>query len=393
MVSLNQLFKDTTFLLGAGASKDVGCYLSSEMLARMKDDLYKEMDNVEFSQYQKDFKDIHDFIFACLSYQNEIKNSSNHHTSINIEEFVYLLKQIIDKEFIIPAPIVGNWSDKITKWELKNPDIFKLFHSYILNSLVHKWLMVDEGNAKEYLYEIRKLLEVPEDFFIKIFSLNYDLLFEKLNKTDESILANGFTPQSGDKEPVSFWSEQFNEASFTSKIGIYKLHGSLDWKYDQEEEKILQSENFYGNQNPLIIFGSGNKMNSLDPFLFLLSEFRKYLSTSKMIVVVGYSFFDKYINNMLIQMLMRDTSKKLIIIDPCIAGAELERSKLFCETLGKIQRTKSIDEIFNFSMLNPEKVHILKITAKDFFKEYFENKAEKLIELYENKTSEENFFN
>jgi len=87
-----------------------------------------------------------------------------------------------------------------------------------------------------------------------------------------------------------------------------------------ESEEILIKENIVDGRDPLIIFGSYSKMLSFDPFLYILSKFRTLLEESTIFIVIGYSFHDKYINNLLIQQLSQNTDKdipkKLLIVDP-----------------------------------------------------------------------------
>jgi len=55
------------------------------------------------------FHEIYYFIVASLVYQCRMKDTSINQTSyLNIEDFVMVLRQLIDKEYIIPYPLIGN---------------------------------------------------------------------------------------------------------------------------------------------------------------------------------------------------------------------------------------------------------------------------------------------
>ncbi|MBA4406992.1 hypothetical protein C0389_06935 [bacterium] len=382
MITLNEVFKKVVFLLGAGASLDAGCKLSKGML----DSLKEAINNItpsekDFISYKDDFGEIYHFILASLNYQSTLKDTSlNGYSYVNIEDFVMVLRQLIDKEFIIPYPLIGNWNDRILKWELKNGKIFELFKDFIRLQLVKDWTSFDDNNAKSMLQPIRDLLNNSENIKLNIFSLNYDLVFEKVfNSETLKLLDNGFSEKNVSDNKVRYWTTDFNNELSPTKINLFKLHGSLDWEYNQETEEISIKEKIDDGREPLIIFGSYSKMLSFDPFLYILSNFRALLEEATIVVVIGYSFHDKYINNMLIQQLSQNThediSKKLLIVDPsCKDKTEIK----IAEELKIIQDSKSINDIINFRQLSPERIKLIPKSASEFYIEYFANDAEVL---------------
>jgi hypothetical protein len=316
--------------------------------------------------------------------RNPVENSP----LVNIEDFVMILRQLIDKEHLIPYPLVGNWNEKITKWEIssKKVNVFELFKNFITLELINKWTRFDKGAANELLKPISDLLGLSEDFVLNIFSLNYDLVFENtLNSPEYKSVNNGFSEKSDKKS--KFWSADFDPNLSPAKIHLYKLHGSLDWEYSQETEEVSIKDNVNDGREPLIIFGSSSKMLSFDPFLFILSKFRETLQNSTLFVVIGYSFHDKYINNLLIQRVGQNTidgdkPKKILIIDPGEKRSK-QSSSDFADELRVIQESKSINDVINFKQINPNRINLIPLTASQFYKEYFANEAEKLIKEVE----------
>ena len=100
----------------------------------------------DFINNKDDFNEIYHFILASLNYQSTIRDSSlNRMFYLNIEDFVMVLRQLIDKEFIIPYPLIGNWNDKILKWELnKKKRMYLNILKILLPQLVKKWTRFDE---------------------------------------------------------------------------------------------------------------------------------------------------------------------------------------------------------------------------------------------------------
>jgi hypothetical protein len=374
------------FLLGAGASKGADCKLSHEMLHYLE----KEINNLsanekDYIQYKDDFNEIYHFILASLNYQFTMRNTfSNKSSYVNIEDFVMVLRQLIDKEFVIPYPLIGNWNDKILKWELRNENVnvFDRFKDFITSQLINDWTKFDYNKAQKMLNPLRDMLNQPENFKINIFSLNYDLIFEKVfNSPQVRLLDNGFSeklnPEKEDK--LRFWVGDFNNPYTLTKINLFKLHGSIDWEHDSESEEILIKENTNYGKEPLIIFGSFSKMLSFDPFLYILSNFRQKLQEATIFVVIGYSFHDKYINNLLIQQLSQNTyedkPKKLLVVDP---NRDKQKENEFTEELKLIQDSKSLNDVINFRQISPDRIKLIPKTASEFYKEYFANGAQVL---------------
>lgn len=398
-MSLKDLFNKTIFLVGAGASMDADCLSSSGMLKRLKEAtnlLDKPDENGNYSKYkdyQPYFKEIYDFIVASLNYQFSMKDSDNVlQPNINVEDFVMVLKQIIDREYIVPYPLVGNWNDKIMKWELSNNDnIFIEFLGFIVGLLTKDWTKVTQRKANLLLSPLRKLLVSSESFKMKLFSLNYDLLVENtFGSTTENLIETGFTSRNIGEEKIRVWNEDvFTDDNSKAKLHLFKLHGSINWEYDTDYELVKEKPTFQDGKEPLIIFGSANKMLSFDPFLFFLSEFRRCLSSSSLIVVIGYSFHDKYINNLLIQQLQQSTTRRMLIVDPSPMGKDEQE---FVKRLETIQTIRTVNDLINFRKANPEKITIIKKSARKFFNDYFDDNAKMLKQLLKETSKEDIIF-
>lgn len=278
----------------------------------------------------------------------------------------------------------------------KTGKVFESFLNFINLQLIHEWTKFKDEKAKAILKPMNDLLNSSEDFKLNIFSLNYDLIFEtSFNTEEEKKLDNGFSEKNvSSEDKVKYWTEDFNDPHSPSKINLYKLHGSIDWLYDKEAEEILINETPSVGGEPMIIFGSFTKMLSFDPFLFILSEFRKLLKEATLCVVIGYSFHDKYINNLLIQQInqntIEDIPKKLLIIDPFLSSTNEVQ---FAENLKTIQESKSINDIINFCQISPERIKIIPISTAQFYSKYFSTNASELILELQNAEEGEKPFN
>lgn len=364
-ISLRSLFERTTFLIGAGASMDAGCLSSKGMLRALQQALRREVAAGNNSQ----FLAIYEFILQSLVYQRSLKGDLDSRVSdlANVEDFVAVLRQMLDREYIVPAPLVGNWNSRITSWEYRDEKIFSRFLDFIYRCLLDEWTTFDVEKARQLLQPLRSLISAEEDFECSIFSLNYDLIFETVFNTEhERLVDDGFSQ--------GRWTGDFADPHSSAKVKLFKLHGSKDWYFDDSEENVKQHRP--DGMKPLIVFGSGPKLQSYDPFLSMLAEFRETLKEATLFVVIGYSFQDKYINNILIQSLGSGLNKKMIVVDPYLESDRLK----FVQSIERFQNTRSLSELVNLTKLSPERVVIQTTTAENFLSVYLGNNAALLRE-------------
>ena len=68
--------------------------------------------------------------------------------------------------------------------------------------------------------------------------------------------------------------------------------------------------------NPELIFGIDTKLRSNDPYFYYTSEFRRWILSNdcKLIVTIGYSYADEYINNLISQAIINKTARQVLNI-------------------------------------------------------------------------------
>lgn len=372
-MELSSLFEKTLFLFGAGATKEAGCLLSAEMLT----DLRTSISRLEDQTKARLFDEIFQHLMACLEYQRSFVNHNRGDQGYgsNIEDFVSLLRKIEKRDYVLPSPLLSGWNDKIVRLEIEEPRVFSEFLAFIEDNLHSKWLEGENlDGVSGLLKPIEELLREPEDFCIHVFTLNYDLVLERFfNAEGITNLDTGFfqgTWANGFRDSHSQASKQHSE----SKIHYHKLHGSLDW-YKTDAGQVRCGSEPESKEKPLLIFGHDTKMLSIDPFLSLLFRFKQQLDQAQYYIVVGYSFFDTYINNLMIQAVNEDTLKKLIVIDPSLKD---DSEADFVSKLETIQDNRYTQDIYNVTALAESKVRLLPITAREFFGDYLSNGADSL---------------
>ena len=410
-LSLGEIINKSIFFLGAGAAQEAGCKTSPEMLI----DLNKRFQEIDDKSSYK--KEALDFLMSCLFYHStwKSKKQRNFAHSPNIEEFVLLLRRIVGRESYLPYPITGSWSDKINILEAKEENFFYKLLVEVEN-LLDSWLSIENEPPYDYLNPLTELLQTytKDRFIIDIFTLNYDLVFERhFNREGINDLYSGFSSN----EWVGF--HERSQAGYNERIYYYKLHGSLDWWKLQDGSIVSDIQSFSDemrtNVKPLRIFGHSNKFHSVDPFMTLVYEFREQLKAKKYFFVLGYSFFDPYINNLFFEALSQQVDKKLIVINPWILDKyenlrdsfelgekEFEITekdlKNLSERFLEIQQSHFLSELPDFNVLNisPTLMNIIPLKTGRFFDEYFGNKGDRFInfvnELEQNTEEQQKLF-
>lgn len=107
-------------------------------------------------------------------------------------------------------------------------------------------------------------------------------------------------------------------------VRLLKLHGSIDWQVEQrhsgedvlEQYRIKVVDPGQTASTPAVIFGGRNKLRAEGPFLELLAEFDKMLRSAEGLVVVGYSFRDEHVNEILKRWINNDTRRRIVAVDP-----------------------------------------------------------------------------
>lgn len=413
-MSIKSVIGKSLFFFGAGASYDAKCLLSQGMLLNIKARISDSQDNTFNSPEKEALK----FLLACLEYHAEwrtLETAENFKFSPNIEELALLIRRIKNRENFLPYPITGNWADKLIGLEtvflslddkLKaKPTLFESLEYKLKSELLPEWL---KPQSYDFLTPLQKFFQelATEDFRLDIFSLNNDMVIENFFGANNAAPWRGFVR--GEWRGV-----EVADVQDLGRINLYKLHGSLDWVrlntgdfkevvYLSEQDK----ESIETQHDPYVIFGQGTKTFSVEPFFSLIQHFKKVLQERNYFFVIGYSFFDPYINNLFLEA-VRETSKKIIIINPTFGPEELRNSDKKLETddtpfqrikypsaisslhlasyIEDIQKNSFYSELpeFNIKRMNAKSLEFLPIGISDFLTSYFANGGDLLVKLIE----------
>jgi SIR2-like protein len=108
-------------------------------------------------------------------------------------------------------------------------------------------------------------------------------------------------------------------------IRLLKLHGSINWIWRERSSSsgahelprrdVVVAQTLDAGE-PAMVFGRGAKLDAKGPFLGLLAQFEQLLSASAQLVVIGYSFRDDHVNEVIRRWLTDEAGHRVTIVDP-----------------------------------------------------------------------------
>jgi len=148
---------------------------------------------------------------------------------------------------------------------------------------------------------------LPKEGRLKVFTLNYDCCVEAACRAVGIDVTTGFDPV------TKRWNPSLFKKSCRG-VNLYKLHSSLLWfpvsdnrrsrcKRTLMELTPDESRQFSTDPRilkcPELILGPGPKVQSDDPFLTLLCEFRKAAQNAEQIIVIGFGNGDPHVKEII----------------------------------------------------------------------------------------------
>lgn len=310
---------DVIVLLGAGASVEAEIPHSARMILEVE----KEIDSGKWSEY----KNLYNYIRSAIYFSDGLQGRFDNRVNYNIERLVNTLDELNKRSDHPLYPFVGSWNPTLVDVAGADFRHVSRFRDSIVEKLKSEWLAVSDYSGKASYYKGLVRFKNDLNYPLRIFTLNYDLCVEK------TCSGNGIEIERGFNEKRIWDWRQFDDSLPEKKaIYLYKLHGSVDWKFNSDDT-LSDTDDRRADMNTALIFGTSYKLQYRDPFLFQIYEFRKWTLASKIIVAIGYGFGDEHINRILLQALGADKNRILLAVYPNpgpnnLAGEEEQRRKI-----------------------------------------------------------------
>ena len=317
-----------TFLVGAGLVKNAGLPTSVELADKLKLSLVSRSavdDGSEASELAKRLLSLFRFLNGGVRFQEGFLDRDPDQ-SVNIEQIAIAalsLRQRLENPL---APYTSGWHQRLSELEAYDVNLTSEFEGFIYSQLTD-WLDFRDEASISYLLRLADLL--THEHAIDIFSLNYDLCIETAFKSKpNNSFVNGFSENG--------WKPELFDGD--ADIRLFKLHGSLDWIEDQafgvcslQFPQHKDAEEIVGTSKPLLIFGTSHKLSARQPFLTLAYHLSQAVLNTRVLVTIGYSFGDEYVNEIIEQGFRNNTRLRVIAVGPS-ASRYLEARRLFKES-------------------------------------------------------------
>lgn len=144
---------------------------------------------------------------------------------------------------------------------------------------------------------------------VEIFTTNYDYLFEIGLEHNDVAYYDGFI---GSYYPF-FFSASVEDLQFLPTMTkLWKLHGSLGWKYDENSRKITRS---LPDDSNIMVYPSFLKYDNSkkQPYVSFMDRLSNYIKKDDgVLFICGYSFGDYHINDVLINALEKSNTSHIV---------------------------------------------------------------------------------
>ena len=331
---LSNQFENLIVLTGAGSSCGIGAEegKKGKLLTQLWDDAVNLISEAKLNRFcalvkyedQKNgmfIKNLEKLLSCANAAQGYVEDSEEKEEKIIISDLIKNIEQLIKE-----------------KCELKLPDNSP--HETFIEKITKRKVTLPRA---------------------KIFTLNYDTLFEQAGRKKNFTIIDGFSFSL----PRVFSGRNFDydivlrdksrvkeEDNFINRVfHLYKPHGSVDW--ERKEGTIRQSENV---EKALMIYPKDSKYESSydQPFFEMMSRFQQALRKENiMLVCIGFSFNDKHIVTAIKEALEQNPSFQLIVVNKGIDTSE--NFKWLVELSHKHSNIALVDELFaDFSQHYPD---------------------------------------
>ena len=362
-------WNDVTFLLGSGVSDPSGMPNVSQITEaiyeknrlRAKDeskvgiDLYSPLSGMNYPILEEATKS---FLVLMGTYCDQHLMLRGFGRA-NYEDLYYLGKQIVDfvdGEYDNPAllPFFHEIQTKLSFMEAnlnqkhKTRELPPKIERLNMRELAGRCLDQIEATVAEKLKSpneivgfdlLHEILDQNANAFLRLITLNHDLLLE--TELQSYGVVDGF--EENPNGPKCFSPTVFDQARI-GRVLILKPHGSIDWwrynkggvdrycKCSEDQDKNHAKDKFgeaLGTPHErMLLAGTTNKEISYGRGLFseLLFQVQTLLKESRTLIVSGYGFRDKGINNRIWAWLPAREENRLIILHN-----EDKRNQLFSD--------------------------------------------------------------
>jgi hypothetical protein len=200
---------------------------------------------------------------------------------------------------------------------------FDITKKFLINSIVkdygstNKDVLITKNYYQSFYNALFSIRDIKNYAPVNIYTTNYDLFNEIAMEALSIHYTNGFRGSVNRVfDPAVFQMRLVDDAnrykekwSIVRKyVKLYKIHGSIDWRYDDNLKNVVQSS-LYGNAEDVLIYPTINKHleTQQTPYSELFRELTINLQKpDSTLIILGYGFPDEHINHLISQSLSNE---------------------------------------------------------------------------------------
>jgi len=345
----------------------------TDLLSDIKEN--SDKDNIEELQIQEiqkriveffNVKNIH-FLFGSGTSCNAIPNMKGLFSAVKEvieklggeihQEFEAIIKRIENQENL--EEILGilysnkiylkNYEDKEDEYKICN-ELIKTIEDTIFNKINIDFKSKGAQDVlKIYQGFYRKLALRNKDLSrLNVFTTNNDLFNETALDSLNIHYINGFGGGINKFFNPALFNYTFSKRMDTSiekyepvenMVNLYKIHGSVNWIEDSSNSntffkirEVSYPEKLESDKN-ILIYPTPTKQNKSlgSPYVELFREFqKKLLEPHSILYIIGYSFSDEHVNNIIYQALATNSTINVVILNSIETGiADIDDNRIF----------------------------------------------------------------
>lgn len=330
----------------------------SDLLSFIKEDDILTTEDLKIKEIQKrimeffNVKNIH-FLFGSGTSCKAIPNMKGLYMAVynevvesggaKMKEFDAIAERIDNNEnleeilgILYSRRIYLNKYEKYKKNLTNCNDLIKIIEDTIFNKI----------NISFNSSDAKKVLLIYQDFYSKlalrnkdlsrlnIFTTNNDLFNETALDSLNIHYINGFGGGINKFFNPALFNYTFSKRMDTSiekfepvenMVYLYKLHGSINWIEDSSNSntffkirEVSYPEKLKESERNILIYPTPTKQNKSlgSPYVELFREFqKKLLEPNSILFVIGYSFSDEHVNNIIYQALATNSTMNVVILN------------------------------------------------------------------------------
>jgi hypothetical protein len=304
-------------LLGAGASADAKLPTAFGMTEAIAESIYASARAIrnlgDGASEDVVLADTLRYVCQVLRHYDAVRGART--LALDVERVFAAVELLSERKALEVTPFVESWQRGADDRDGLSEPIYPALMRRMLDELRRQ---LDVTGADVSYLEPAIVAATKWD--VRIATLNYDRTVEVAGDTAGVRIGTG----------IHHWVHTGHWSWGASEIPLLKLHGSIDWAWQDDlpspgrlPSRFIEETPRPARESrpPVLVFGLRGKLRAEGPFIAALAEFESWLASAQRLIVVGYSFRDDHVNQIVRRWTYERRQQELVIVDPAIPAA------------------------------------------------------------------------